>query len=140
VTWIFGESSRAKLRTVHPALAAVASRALEISPFDLTVVCGFRNKEEQDLAVAQKMSKTPWPTSKHNNHVNGVPLSLAIDLAPLVGGKIPWKDRALFSVMAGVVFAAAIERGVSLRWGGDFNMNWNLDESEWQDLPHFELK
>jgi peptidoglycan L-alanyl-D-glutamate endopeptidase CwlK len=130
--FIYGETSRAKLRTVHPALAAVATRALEISPFDITVVCGWRGEKEQNEAYAAGRSRVKWPDSKHNNTVgDNVPLSLAIDLAPYLGGQIPWTDSKLFHVLAGVVFAAAKERNVEIRWGGFFK--------GFQDLPHFEL-
>ena len=137
--YIYGDRSRARLETCHPALRAVMTRALEISPFDLTIVCGWRGEAEQNKAYAEKKSKLRWPQSKHNFMKDGQPHSLAVDVAPWVGGTIPWDDRVLFSVMAGVVFAAAKERGVNIRWGGNWSPMWAPALNKFPDMPHFEL-
>ena len=135
----WGEKSRVRLATCHPAIAAVMTRAIEITPFDLIIVCGWRGEAEQNQAYAEKKSKLRWPQSKHNHTVNGQPMSLAVDVAPYVGGTIPWKEPVLFHLMAGVVFAAAAERGVKIRWGGNWGPSWAPSLNRFVDLPHFEL-
>ena len=135
----FGDRSRARLETCHPALRAVMTRAIEITPFDFTIVCGWRGEAEQNQAYAEKKSKLRWPQSKHNHTENGQPLSLAVDIAPYLNGGIPWDDEISFHVLAGVVFAAANERGVKLRWGGNWGPSWAPKANKFRDLPHFEL-
>jgi len=55
----------------------------------------------------------------------------AVDLAPLVGGAIPWDEWARFKELADVVKACAAELGVPVEWGGD----WKT----FKDGPHFQL-
>jgi len=135
----FGEKSRGKLLTCAPALASVLTRAIELSPIDFTIVHGFRNQAEQDLLFASGASQKRWPLSTHNIMMAGVPYSHAADIAPWIGGAIPWKDTHAFAVLAGVMFAAANERGVELRWGGDWNRNGSTKDQSFMDWGHFEL-
>ena len=142
-TFSFGARSREKLKTCHPALMAVMTRALELSPFDLTIIHGWRGEEIQDALYQSGASKTPWPRSKHNHMEGNLPMSLAVDVAPWLPAHqptpIPWKDEHLFCVMAGVVFAAATERNVTLRWGGDWDMDRLTTDQTFMDWGHFEL-
>lgn len=135
----FGEKSRARLSTCAPKLAVTVARALELSPFDFTVVWGFRDQTRQDDMWRSGASQKRWPDSKHNHTVNGVPFSLAVDLAPWIDGAIPWKDTNLFCVLAGVMFAAAKERGVEIRWGGDWDGDGSTADQTLMDFGHFEL-
>ena len=137
--YIYGDRSRERLETCHPALRAVMTRALEISPFDITIVCGWRGEADQNKAYAEGKSKARWGQSKHKHMQDGKPLSLAVDVAPWVNGSIPWDDKTSFSVLAGVVFAAAIERGVVIRWGGNWSPSWSPSLNKFPDMPHFEL-
>ena len=137
--FIFSKSSREKLLTCDPALRAVATRALELSPLDFTVVWGWRDQSQQNRMVTEKKSKTPWPNSKHNAMAEGGPSSRAFDFAPVIGGQIPWLDVPLFCVVAGVIFVAAKERGVKIRWGADWNGNWLTSDQTFMDWGHIEL-
>lgn len=107
------------------------------------VLCGRRGKADQDAAVKNGTSKTPWPKSKHNcpdprdpsrEDPNG--RSRAIDIAPL---PIDWNDRDRFILFAGYVLAVGDSLGIRLRWGGDWNQNWIVRDERFQDLVHFEV-
>lgn len=135
----FGARSIQRLETCHPAIRAVMSRAIELTPFDFTIVAGWRGETEQNEAYENGRSKLRWPQSKHNVTVDGQPMSRAVDIAPWIDGRINWSDRALFAVLAGVVFAAAAERNVAIRWGGNWSPKWAPAENRFPDLPHFEL-
>jgi len=135
----FGKASNDKLKTCHPDLVRVAELALSRSPVDFTIVWGWRDAAQQNAMVAAGASKTPWPKSKHNaTNQAGEPASNAIDFAPVVGGTIPWKDTHLFAVVAGVLMSAAVELGVRLRWGGDWNMNGLTTDQTFMDWGHVE--
>jgi hypothetical protein len=125
----FSNTSLKRLETCHPDIQKLM-RAV-IQKVDFSVLCGHRNQEEQDQAVANKASKTPWPTSKHNS----LP-SLAIDIAPV---PLDWKKPQAFKDLAHIVLVTAAELGIKIRWGGDWNSNGVEDES-FYDLPHFELR
>ncbi len=56
-------------------------------------------------------------------------LGHSVDLAPLVGGAIPWNNWQAFADLAAVVKACAAELGVAVEWGGDWK--------SFKDGPHF---
>lgn len=137
----FGRSSRAKLDTCHSKLISIAERALELSPVDFTIVWGWRGEDVQNALFESGASQKRYPHSKHNrtDH-DGIPESIAIDFAPWVDGAIPWKDTHMFAVIAGLMFAAAKEQGVRLRWGGDFDMDLSTTDQSFLDWGHVELR
>ncbi|WP_434646947.1 M15 family metallopeptidase [Achromobacter piechaudii] len=55
----------------------------------------------------------------------------AVDLAPLVGGAIPWNNWEKFRRPADVVKACAAELRTPVEWGGDWKTL--------KDGPHFQL-
>lgn len=102
-----------------------------INYFDITIICGYRGKEEQNKAFHNGYSKLQYPNSKHNKYP-----SLAVDIAPyptLFSKKLP------FYYLAGYVVGTANKMGIVLRWGGDFNRDADFYNDTWLDLPHFEL-
>lgn len=130
----FGTTSQAELATCDDRLQRVMEAAIQ--HIDFSVLEGHRGQADQDRAVAEGNSKTPWPGSKHNS----VP-SLAVDIAPY---PVDWSDtpkaRERFVYLAGVVMTCAKQLGIRLRWGGDWNGNDDMrDEPAFRDYPHFEI-
>lgn len=125
----FGATSLKKLSECHPDLQKVCRKAIEI--MDFTVLCGHRGKADQDKAIEAGASKVKYPKSKHNLYP-----SVAVDLAPY---PVNWDDLYKFYLLAGVILAVAHSLDIKLRWGGDFNMNWDLGDQKFIDLPHFEV-
>jgi peptidoglycan L-alanyl-D-glutamate endopeptidase CwlK len=133
MTYSFSHSSTTHLLTCHPDLQEVARAALLTSPVDFAITCGHRNKFEQDKCCAEGKSKAPWPTSKHN-----FTPSRAMDVCPVVNGKLVWDDVQLFKDLAHHILMTSDRLGVRLRWGGDWNMN-GIEDEKWYDRPHIEL-
>lgn len=132
---VFGARSQGNLTHVHALLVAVATRALEISHTDFTVICGHRDKAGQDAALAAKTTKVSFPNSAHNQ----MP-SCAIDVIPYPFTN--WDDPKMlqgWKDIADAMFAAAKELKIEIRWGGDFNRDGNKTTSDAWDKPHFEL-
>lgn len=125
----FSERSKKALSSAHPKLRAVFEEV--IKTVNCSILCGFRGEEEQDYAVAMGKSKRPWPTSEHNKYP-----SKAVDVAPF---PIDWDDEARFYYFAGYVLRTAEAMGIKLRFGGDWNGNFQLKDESWFDLDHFEL-
>ena len=100
--------------------------------FPIFIICGHRNKEDQELAVISGHSKVHYPNSKHNS----LP-SKAVDLCPY---PINWDDRKAFYEMYKVVMATAQEMGIKIRAGADFNQDGDLTNDKWVDRPHFEIE
>ena len=137
----FGTRSKKKLATVHLKLAVVAQRAIELSPYDFTIVHGWRNAEIQNALYESGASTKPWPESKHNalDDDDLIPESLAIDFGPWIGSRIPWKDTHIFAVIAGCFFAAAKEHGRVLRWGADWDSDGSTKDQTLLDYGHMEI-
>jgi peptidoglycan LD-endopeptidase CwlK len=126
----FSKSSQRNLETCHPKLQELFNEVTK--SFDCTVICGHRTREQQDLAFTSGKSKTSWPMSKHNQQP-----SQAVDVCPT---PLDWNNRDAFYHFAGFVRATAIHLGIKIRWGGDWDGNFNLKDQNFFDLPHFELE
>ena len=103
--------------------------------FDIAVVCGHREREEQERCCREGTSRLHWPHSRHNSSP-----SLAVDIAPWRPGTgIDWDDVDRFRLMAGYVLGAAAGLGIPLRWGGDWDRDFDERDERFRDMPHFEL-
>lgn len=118
---ILGQKSRQRLEGVHPHLVKVVERAAAISDLDFTVLEGLRTVARQKQLVAAGASKT-----MNSRHITGH----AVDVAPLLNGKVSW-DWPLYHRLAKVVKQAAKDVGVTVEWGGD----WRT----FKDGPHWQL-
>jgi peptidoglycan L-alanyl-D-glutamate endopeptidase CwlK len=121
MAYTFSQRSLKNLQGVHPDLVRVVHRAIELTPTDFVVTEGLRTRKRQEELVAAGASKT-----MNSRHLTGH----AIDIAPLVAGKVRW-DWPLFPPIAAAFKQAADEKGVALVWGG----SWRT----FRDGPHFEL-
>jgi peptidoglycan L-alanyl-D-glutamate endopeptidase CwlK len=133
----FSKQSLGKLATCDQRLQDILNEAIKI--VDITVIQGFRNKFDQDAAVASGHSKVNWPNGRHNS----LP-SRAVDIAPYhMGVGIDWSDLIAFGRMMGVVQAIAHAKGVRLRfgldWDGDFRSVGPDPDESFLDAPHVEL-
>ena len=142
----FGTTSRRRLDTIDGRLVKVLEAAIEV--YDFSVLCGHRNKKDQDAAYNSRRSKVQWPNSKHNT----LP-SLAVDIAPY---PVRWpslpknptsadaaryeKDMGRFRFLAGLVVGIGASMGYSIRWGGDWDRDGDWDDQSFNDLPHFEVR
>lgn len=133
-----GKTSRTRLNTCDEDIQRVVQAVAEYYP--LTVIVGYRGKEDQTKAFVERKSKLQWPHSKHNTTP-----SKAVDIAPLKWDAkkqttyIDWKDTAGFANLAGYILNEARHQGVRLRWGGDWDQDMDLTDETFQDLVHFEL-
>lgn len=102
-----------------------------------------RSLEQQKEFVAEGKSKTMQ--SLHlidENH----PFSRAVDAAPW---PVIWPDKGnptyvyqigQFYYFAGVVLEVSKELGIAIRYGGDWDGDFNVTNQTFYDLVHFELK
>lgn len=135
-----GSKSLANLVGVHPDLVKVVKRAIELTPVDFTVFEGVRTLARQKQLLARKATKTL--RSRHIPQSNKCNLGCAVDLVPLKDGKVTWANKdikPLYLPMRKAVLDAAKELGVSIRWGGDWDMDGEWTDEKFFDGPHFEL-
>lgn len=156
-----GKTSRSRLDTCDVRVQMLAEWLVEF--FDVSVITGHRAKPEQDRAFKRRLSKLEWPKSKHNSNP-----SMGIDLAPydarfgqLFGNKPQLEKiaaqikgrhsaatklrladqyvREQYTLMAGLLMARARDCGIGLRWGGDWNQDFDTLDNSFDDLGHFEV-
>lgn len=124
----FSTRSNANLDTCHPDIQRLFRRVIQ--GFDCTVLVGHRSRDAQNEVFRTGHSKVSWPDSKHNTTPSD-----GIDCAPY---PIDWSDRERFSLFAGYVLGIAFEMGISVRWGGDWDMDTKVKDNSFDDLVHFE--
>ena len=118
---ILGSRSLSRLDGVHPDLVRVVKKAAAMSSLDFTVLEGLRTLDRQRKLLAEGATKT-----LNSRHITGH----AVDLAPLIDGKVSW-DWPLYHRLAKIVKAASADESVPITWGGD----WRT----FKDGPHWEL-
>lgn len=102
-------TSLQKLKGVHPDLAKVVNRAIQITEMDFAVNEGLRTIEQQRKYYNDGKSQT-----MQSNHLTG----RAVDLVPTPNGKMDWNDWSNYYVMVESMQKAAEELNVKVRWGG----------------------
>ena len=125
----FGKTSRSRLDTCHEDLQRLFE--IVVMEVDCSVLCGYRDEEDQNRALRDGKSKKKFPESKHN----WLP-SIAVDVAPY---PIAWHDMDRFYHFGGFVKATSIHLGIKIRWGGDWDRDYTFKDQNFHDLPHFEL-
>ena len=125
----FGKRSKERLATCDERLQKVFNEV--INYVDCSVLEGHRGEREQNKYFAEGKSKVQYPLGRHNAKP-----SRAIDVVPY---PIDWNDRERFHLFAGFVLGIAYSMDISLRWGGDWNQNFEVDDNNFDDFPHFEL-
>jgi len=138
-----------RLTGVDPRLVNVVKAAIGYTTVDFGVTEGLRSIERQTELVAQGASQT-----MKSKHIEG----LAVDLVAYIGPKVCW-ELNVYDEIADAVKRAALEEGVSIRWGAAWHINdirdWDgtmeqamnayIDTRRSQgrrpfiDAPHFEI-
>lgn len=121
----FGSTSLDRLENIDDRLKALAYKVLELQ--DTTIIYGRRTMEEQKQLFRQGLSRT-----LDSKHLSGK----AIDMAPY---PIDWNNTKRFYYFAGLVIATAKQLDINIRWGGNWDMDEDLDDQSFMDLVHFEL-
>ena len=125
----FGKKSKEQLDTCNEKLRRVFNEV--IKTVDCSVLEGHRGKTSQNAFYEEGKTKVKYPKGRHNANP-----SIAADVVPY---PIDWDDRERFHLFAGFVLGTAKQMGIKLRWGGDWNINWFVDDNKFDDFPHFEL-
>ena len=132
----FGKRSENALATVDGRLDRLCREVLRAVPFDLTITCGRRSKEDQEKAVQEGRSKVHWPHGKHNVSQPS-DLARAVDIHPY---PIDWNDLPRYIFMHGAFAACADKAGIRIRHGIDWDGDGVLlKDQSLDDYPHVEL-
>lgn len=125
----FGKKSRTNLDTSHPLLQKVFNEV--IKHVDCSVLEGHRDERRQEQLFSEGKTKVRYPLGRHNTNP-----SRAVDVTPY---PVKWEDRERQTLFAGFVLGIARSMGIKLRWGGDWDMDFQVNDNRFDDFPHFEL-
>jgi len=118
MTYKLSQRSLDRMEGVDERLVAVAKAAIGHTKTDFGVICGLRTIEEQRELYNKGASKT-----MKSKHIDGN----ALDLMAYVGSRASWEIKLYFDI-ADAVKQAAIDVGVTVRWGASWHIN---DIREW---------
>ena len=126
----FGKKSKERLNTCDSKLQKVFNEV--IKHVDCSVLEGHREKDRQNKLYEEGKTKVKYPNGRHNRQP-----SSAVDVTPY---PVDWKDRERQTLFAGFVIGVASQMGINLRWGGDWDQDFQVVDNRFDDFPHFELK
>ena len=126
----FGRKSRERLKTCDEKLQKVFNEV--IKHVDCSVLEGHRSKDRQNKLYEEEKTKVKYPDGRHNRQP-----SSAVDVTPY---PVDWKDRERQTLFAGFVIGVASQMGIKLRWGGDWDQDFQVVDNRFDDFPHFEIK
>ena len=126
----FGKKSRDQLATCDNRLQEVFNEV--IKHVDCSILEGQRDKERQNQLYIEGKTKVKYPNGRHNSSPSN-----AVDVTPY---PVDWADRERQTLFAGFVIGIARSMGITLRWGGDWDMDFQVMDNRFDDFPHFEVK
>ena len=126
----FGKKSRDQLATCDNRLQMVFNEVIKY--VDCSILEGHRDKERQNQLYIEGKTKVKYPDGRHNSIVSN-----AVDVTPY---PVDWADRERQTLFAGFVIGIARSMGITLRWGGDWDMDFQVMDNRFDDFPHFEVK
>ena len=125
----FGKKSKEHLATCDKRLQRVFNEVIKY--VDCSVLEGQRGKKRQNDLFDEGKTKVIYPNGRHNDDP-----SRAVDVTPY---PVDWDDRERQTLFAGFVLGVAISMNIRLRWGGDWDQDFQVMDNRFDDFPHFEL-
>jgi len=136
----YGRTSMSRLATCSEAVQLVMNRASDY--LNISILCGHRNKADQEDAYDNGFSQVHYPDSEHNHEdKDGNPESDAVDAGIYRPDlrNVDYGDLPAFAVLYGVLHVCAQQVGCVVIWGHDWDHDFNFMEHDSKDLPHFTI-
>jgi hypothetical protein len=140
----FGARSQEVHATLRPELQQIVTFIL-FNIADISLLDGHREEERQNAAYRAGTSKVAWPDGKHNTlpsdavDLQPYPLPNIDAEDPVIRDKARRKLWATLGYIAGAARVYAMANGWRLRWGGDWDMDGDLTDQNFDDLYHLEI-
>tara|TARA_R100000808_G_C2132825_1_gene141713 strand:+ start:631 stop:1023 length:393 start_codon:yes stop_codon:yes gene_type:complete len=125
----FGKRSKDRLATCEKDLQLLFNEVIKY--VDCSILEGHRSKNRQNKLFDEGKTKVKYPRGRHNASP-----SRAVDCVPY---PIDWTDRERMTLFAGFVIGIANQMGIEIRWGGDWDRDFEVQDNKFDDFPHFEL-
>lgn len=132
----FSKRSKNRLHECDPRIQYIMYEVIKY--IDCTILTGHRDEYEQTIRYYNNQSRVKYPNSKHNSKP-----SMAIDVAPYpipqAWGEDDWRDKVKFYELKAIIMLIAAQKGIELRWGGDWDSDGDYKDQSFNDLVHFEV-
>ena len=122
----FSKISLERLNTCHRLLQILMHSVMGQQIMDFSILCGFRDKKDQNDAVREGRSLLCWPHGRHNHKP-----SLAVDIAAYPIDDFNNTNTRRTIVLANLVKRTAQLKKIPVFWGGDW--------THFKDVYHFQL-
>ena len=126
----YSKKSKERLASCDERLQDVFNEV--INYVDCSILEGHRSKERQNKLYDENRTKVKYPNGRHNSSP-----SKAVDVTPY---PVDWEDRERQTLFAGFVLGLARNMGIRLRWGADWDMDFQVMDNRFDDFPHFEVR
>ena len=126
----YSKKSKERLSSCDERLQDVFNEV--INYVDCSILEGHRSKERQNKLYDENRTKVKYPNGRHNSSP-----SKAVDVTPY---PVDWDDRERQTLFAGFVLGIARGMGIVLRWGGDWDQDFQVMDNRFDDFPHFEVR
>ena len=126
----YSKKSKERLSSCDKRLQDVFNEVIKY--VDCSILEGHRSKERQNKLYDEGRTKVKYPNGRHNSSP-----SKAVDVTPY---PVNWEDRERQTLFAGFVIGIARGMGIRLRWGGDWDMDFQVMDNRFDDFPHFEVR
>ena len=126
----YSNKSKERLASCDERLQDVFNEVIKY--VDCSILEGHRSKERQNKLYDENRTKVKYPNGRHNSSP-----SKAVDVTPY---PVDWEDRERQTLFAGFVLGLARNMGIRLRWGGDWDMDFQVMDNCFDDFPHFEVR
>tara|TARA_R100000655_G_scaffold13590_3_gene30733 strand:+ start:7985 stop:8377 length:393 start_codon:yes stop_codon:yes gene_type:complete len=126
----YSKKSKERLSSCDKRLQDVFNEVIKY--VDCSILEGHRSKERQNKLYDEGRTKVKYPNGRHNSSP-----SKAVDVTPY---PVNWEDRERQTLFAGFVLGIARGMGIRLRWGGDWDMDFQVMDNRFDDFPHFEVR
>ena len=126
----YSKTSKKRLATCDKRLQDLFNEV--IKHVDCSILEGHRSKERQNKLYDEGRTKVRYPDGRHNADP-----SKAVDVTPY---PVNWEDRERQTLFAGFVLGIARGMGLRLRWGGDWDQDFQVMDNRFDDFPHFEIR
>ena len=131
VVWVgsvyaFSKLSLHRLGSCHVELQRLMHAVMSKQEMDFSILCGFRDKRDQDAAVRRGNSKLCWPHGRHNHKP-----SLAVDVAAYPIDNFNKLNTERTVSLSKVILDTARRMQIPVYWGG----HW----THLNDIYHYQL-
>ena len=130
-------TSKQRLETTSPLIQKIINESIATSLIDFGIpqYGGKRTVEEQKALYDDGKSKCDGKVKKSYHQTGN-----AVDVVAYVNGHYTYDARYYYMLAHHIMATAKRMEITNIRWGGDWDKDWDLDDQSFNDLCHFELR